>query len=137
MRTVEFNLEVEPEHIKVRGNAIDSGDSVLDRDYEDSILADLEAGNVWAWVSVKVTASVDGIKCSDYLGACSYASEATFRECDYFLDMKGESLFNLRTEIEGRLRAVEQAEFDLAVERAESTKRNAEYYSHLEGNNDY
>lgn len=45
MKRVTYTIEVHPEDIPVRGNAISSGDDALDREVEDSILSDLEAAN--------------------------------------------------------------------------------------------
>ena len=65
---VEFIVEIGPEEVPVRGNVVASGDVDYDREMENEVLADLEAGNDWAWCMVKVTAMVDGIEGSDYLG---------------------------------------------------------------------
>lgn len=110
MKTVEFDIEVCPEEYPVRGNAMRSGNVEDDRKVEDEILADLDAGNVWAWASVKVTARIGGIECSDYLGCCSYKDEAAFRECPYYFDMKAEALSALRDKIHGCISAIYRAE---------------------------
>ena len=86
---INYRIEVEPEHEPVRGNALASGDDAADREYEDEILARLDAGDVWAWAAVTVIAEVDGFEGRDRLGCCSYASEAHFRSPGgYFDDMK-------------------------------------------------
>jgi len=126
MKTVEFILEVEPEDVEVRGNAMSSGDDDIDRECEDKIIAEIEGGNVWAWASVRVAACVDGIEYADYLGCCNYASEEDFRQDAYYLDMKGEALGALRDDIEAKSRALGRAEKDLAAEREAYDKRQSE-----------
>lgn len=85
-----IELTVAADDAPVRGNALASGDAALDRATEDEIIARLDAGDVWAWARVTVTATVtlpDGstLTGSDTLGACSYASEDDFRKSgDYF-----------------------------------------------------
>ena len=123
MKTVEFNVEADQDYTDVRGNAMASGDGEYDHKVEDSVLADLDDGNVWAWASVKVSASIDGIECADYLGCCNYKNEADFLKDVYYLDMKSEALSELRIEVEGSMRAIERAEEELAAERAFCNKR--------------
>ena len=91
-----------PEHIPVRGNAMMGGDAEDNRRVEDAIIADLESGNEWAWCcSVEVRASYAGIDGADYLGGCSYASEADFRRPGgYFDDMREAALDELARELE-------------------------------------
>ena len=99
---VTFTVTCEPEHIPVRGNAIASGDDELDAATEDKILADLEAGNVWAWCCVKVTAEWQGFKGTDYLGACSYESEEQFMDTEegfYLPDMRERALDDLNEKL--------------------------------------
>lgn len=89
---VTYTLEPLHEHTQVKGNAIASGNDDYDKEVEDSIVADLEGGNEWAWCTVKVLAQYDGIDCvigSDYLGCCSYASREDFLKDDgYYESMK-------------------------------------------------
>lgn len=95
---IEVTLHVEQEDdIPVRGNAMASGDWAVDREVEDEILERLDRGDVWAWASVKVTATLWGPKndklltASVYLGGCSYKDEADFRADGYFADMAKEA----------------------------------------------
>lgn len=92
---VEFFLEIEDEDIPVRGNFA-SGDDAADKELEDSIIARLNGGDLWAWCCVKVTAKWKGWKGVDYLGACSYESEKDFKEPGgYYDDMKASALADL------------------------------------------
>lgn len=98
---VEYTVEALPETLEIRGNAQASGDDAEDRRVEDSIIADLESGNEWAWCCVRVTAQVGSFKGPDHLGGCSYKSKADFCEPGgYFDDMKNEALARLVCEIE-------------------------------------
>ncbi len=117
---VEFEIDVCQDDTLVRGNVMCSGNVDDDHDAEDMVLAELDRGNIWAWASVKVTARIGSIEASDYLGCCSYESEAAFRECPYYFDMKAEALSALRQEIEGGLGAVNRAESILTCEREDA-----------------
>lgn len=90
---IEYRIRVTPETSAIEGNILDSGDKVQDFEAEQEIKKQLDAGNVWAWCSVEVIASIDGIPVTgrDYLGHCSYKSEDDFRACEYFGDMKHEA----------------------------------------------
>lgn len=98
---VEYTLEVEPECcVPVRGNAMASGDDVLDKKVEDEILARLEWGDVWAWCTVIVTAQVeiDGevFRGRDSLGCCSYKDEKDFKHPEgYYPSMCSEAFDDL------------------------------------------
>lgn len=93
---VTFRVECEEEHAPVRGNAQASGDDAQDREAEDAIIRDLNNGNSWAWCCVHVVAEWRGFKGHDYLGACSYESEASFREPGgYFEQMREEAFADL------------------------------------------
>lgn len=96
---ITYTLTLEPEYESFEGNFA-TGDDDLDQSTEEWIREQLEAGNEWAWCSVKVTASWNGFKGSDYLGMCSYQSEDDFREGGYFEDMKAEARTALVTEVE-------------------------------------
>lgn len=120
MTYVEYDLSAIAEVTDFVGNCMASGDDAFDKECEDSIRADLEAGNIWAWASIKVSARIGCIEGTNYLGMCSYKSEDDFRKDGYYLDMKGEALSDLRTELEGVL---ESAEKELATEREAYDKR--------------
>ena len=59
---VEFILKAEIDEINVRGNAIDSGNKLLDTRVENSIIERLNNGDVWAWASVELKAKYKGIE---------------------------------------------------------------------------
>lgn len=84
-----ITLECEPEDLVIEGNALDSGNPEWDREQEQWIRDQLSAGNEWAWCCAHVRARFKGFAGDDYLGACSYHSEADFRaEGGYFADMQ-------------------------------------------------
>lgn len=97
---VTFTVECLEEEIPVRGNAMASGDDAADREQEEWVFRELDAGNQWAWCTVKVTARWNGIEGVDYLGCCSYRSEADFRAPGGYLDdLKAEALDALNAKI--------------------------------------
>lgn len=75
------------EDMPIRGNVIDSGDNEFDRQSEDEIIHQLENGNEWAWCTVKVTASWEGLTTTEYLGGCSYKNKEDFMCDGYYMDM--------------------------------------------------
>lgn len=104
---VTLELLCETEHIPIDGNALASGDADEDRKQEQWVRDQLDAGNEWAWccahvrvtyeVAIKGQAFPARIEGNDYLGCCSYVSEADFREGGYFDDMVSEALDDLNT----------------------------------------
>jgi hypothetical protein len=86
---IYFEIECMPEDVPLRGNC-SAIDPETDAETERMIIEQLEAGNEWAWCTVKVTARIEGIDLegTDYLGCCSYKSESDFMACGYFADMK-------------------------------------------------
>ena len=97
----EIHLIAEYDHIPVRGNAIVSGDDDFDKSVEDELIERLNDGDVWAWASVEVYASVEigGVTVqgdSEYLGCCSYRDESDFvNNSGYYDDMKATALESL------------------------------------------
>lgn len=101
---VTYTLDVQPEDIPVRGNALASGDDEEDRRAEDEIIERLEAGDVWAWASVVVRAEWNGFVGQDYLGGCSYANEDDFKAPGgYYDDMKKRALDDLYAQVRSAL----------------------------------
>lgn len=47
----------------------------------------ISLGNEWAWCTAKVTVSYNSFSATEYLGCCSYGSEAEFRSGGYYEDM--------------------------------------------------
>ena len=87
-REYDITLEAIPETVRVRGNALASGDDALDKEAEDYILARLKSGDIWAWFTAKVTVRDSyGREASDYLGACCYKDARDFKRGGYYLDM--------------------------------------------------
>lgn len=96
----KVELTADYDDLSVHGNAIASGDAALDEKVETEILERLERGDVWAWAHVRVTVSIDGFEGSDSLGACSYASEADFKQPGgYYRDMLWAALKDLSESI--------------------------------------
>jgi hypothetical protein len=105
---VSYEIEVCQDDVEVRGNAMYSGNDDLDRKVEDTIIARLDEGDVWAWCIVKVIATyegVGGVEGADYLGACNYADEEDFKTCGYYDDMKEEARCALYAELEEHVKS--------------------------------
>jgi hypothetical protein len=97
-KDVDFEIEVEPEHIPVEGNA-SAIDPETDDEIAEEIYAQLDRGNVWAWCTVHVIASWKNFQGDDYLGGCSYKSEAEFKRDAYYADMKKVALDDLNEKV--------------------------------------
>jgi hypothetical protein len=96
---VTFCITCAPEDLQIEGNCLASGDDEVDRQAAESIRADLESGNEWAWCRVIVTAEWEGRLGADSLGGCSYANEGDFKTGGYFEDMKRAALADLNQQI--------------------------------------
>ena len=98
---VAYRVEVEQDDTPLAGNVLASGDDVQDREAEEWVRSELDAGNDWAWGVVRVTAVHPGLPFvgKAYLGACSYASQEDFERGGYFEDMKAEALADLECQI--------------------------------------
>jgi len=107
---VTFSISVEMDDTPVRGNALASGDSYVDRQEEDLILKQLNNGNIWAWACVKVTATWKGYSEYDILGGCSYESEEEFKADCYYEDMKDRALEELQNKLESAAKDLEGLE---------------------------
>ena len=111
----EFSIEAEPEEMSPEGNA-SAIDEETDKAILDHINEQLEAGNIWAWCSVKVTCSwtdEEGnvYEGNDYLGGCSYENEQGFKQPGgYYDDMKTQAyeamLQTIPAMVEGSRRAL-------------------------------
>lgn len=96
-----IRLRAEQSDIPVRGNAMVSGDSALDKQVEDEIIARLGAGDIWAWANVLVTAEWHGLTGTDSLGGCSYKDEADFiQNSGYYDDMVSNAIDELYKQYE-------------------------------------
>ena len=98
---MDYKIEATPEDVPVRGNAMASGNDELDKRAEDAILARLEAGDEWAWCSVRVTCTDGETEGEAWLGGCSYKDEEDFKACIYYEDMKAEALEDMERNREG------------------------------------
>jgi hypothetical protein len=99
-KDVDFEIFCEPEEMQIRGNCMASGDDAEDEDCALWIENELAGGNEWAWCSVRVTASWNGLEAHDYLGGCSYACKKDFTaEGGYFDDMKAQAFALLQEQI--------------------------------------
>src|SRR5690606_25924516 len=85
---VTYSIEIGKELTPVRGNLYESGDADALRRAENEVLERLEAGDLWAWCTVRVVARLGDLEGSDFLGCCSYKDEADFMASGYFEDMK-------------------------------------------------
>lgn len=92
---VKFLLEVTQDDVSPRGNALASGDSEVDKQAEDEILARLQRGDVWAWASVKVTAQWQGFLGVAYLGCCTYSNEEEFKLDSYYTQLCNDAMDDL------------------------------------------
>jgi hypothetical protein len=103
---IVFDVVAEQDDMPVRGNAMVSGDTAVDKEAEDEILRRLDQGDIWAWAFVTVTARlmVDGVEFAEggyYLGGCNYKNEGAFyRPGGYFDDMKGRAREELFAQLE-------------------------------------
>lgn len=104
---VTFELSVDFDHLRVRGNAMASGDDEFDREVEDEILARLERGDVWAWAAVTVCARWRSYSAYDSIGAVSCADEEDFRSSGIYDDMCGTALGLLNERLEQVARELE------------------------------
>lgn len=99
---VIFTLHCDPEWSSVEGNC-SAIDPETDAETARWIWEQLDSGNDWAWCQACVTAEYDGLTGRAYLGCCSYESEASFRECGYFDDLKKEALADLQAQLDAQL----------------------------------
>ena len=94
---IEIYTEALYEDIPIRGHALASGDTETDKQVEGRILAELDAGNEWAWCVARVWVRCKEwdeeeqethiIEEDEYLGCCSYNNEQEFKEGGYWNDM--------------------------------------------------
>jgi len=87
IKQIEFKIHIHDEDIPVKGNAVVSGDDKFDKQVEDHITKRLDAGDSWAWCTVEVKGTYKCLTASEYLGACSYENEKSFKKDGYYDDM--------------------------------------------------
>lgn len=117
MAAVTYEIEVSPDDLNVRGNAIASGDDTFDRQVEDEIIGRLDNGDVWTWCSVHVVARLGNFEGDAWLGACSYKDEEDFKQGGYYIDMKRDALEDLQAVVRQAQADLTDADENLAVER--------------------
>ena len=94
---VVFSIEIEEEDAKFD---FESDEPEKDEALKGELRKRLDRGDLWAWCTVKVTATWKTWKGVDYLGCCSYDSEKDFVDCgDYWPDMKERALEDLNKSI--------------------------------------
>ena len=90
---VAIRIEALPEEAPIDGNvcANDCAEACAQR-----VKDQLNAGNEWAWCTVRVVAEWEGLHGDAYLGCCSYDSESEFtKPGGYFDDMKADAVADL------------------------------------------
>src|SRR5690606_453924 len=96
---ITYEIEVIPEDTSVRGNYMCTEDAAQDKADEDAVLARLDAGEVEAWCTVKVTASVGEFSHSEYLGCCTLNDTYTKEVCVEEHGMKEEAKASLLAKV--------------------------------------
>lgn len=98
---VEITLDCEEEDTDYREGHFEREDGSNDDELCDWIREQLQMGNRWAWCTAHVVVKYKGLRGDDWLGACSYASEADFKDGGgYYESMVGDALDELAKQIE-------------------------------------
>ncbi|CAB4126555.1 hypothetical protein UFOVP75_10 [uncultured Caudovirales phage] len=94
------NLSIEPETDSIADHFA-TGDEDTDREIVRQIEDQWNCGNDWAWCLVKIVVTHDkfGLTETEFLGACSYASEDEFVKDAYFDDMTQECVNRMESTI--------------------------------------
>lgn len=92
-KLVKIELEAEWE-------VMDPGDCYSDPEDAALVRERIRGGSVWAWACVTVKATIGGMSSESSLGACSYESEADFKQSGYYDDMVNECVEELAQDIE-------------------------------------
>lgn len=110
---IYYRIELLPEDLPVRGNAVASGDPAYDTEVGDGILKDLDRGYVEVWCTLRVTASgfedYTGPLGTAYLGCVSFSRGVSVKEVEEHArahGMLGEALEDLRREVSKLQRAL-------------------------------
>lgn len=93
---IKVRIDVREDHISVRGNLIASGDSAVDTQCEDEVLARLAKGDQWAWCCVIISATVGEFTGMASLGGCSYINEEDFKKDGYYETLVDDAILDLR-----------------------------------------
>lgn len=109
---VTYTIEAEDEESSPDVLLESSDDADADAQMVQEIKDRLDRGDTWAWCTVKVTAKWKKWEGDDYLGQCSYDSEADFKKDGYYEDMKAEALADLRSKVQAHADDVDTLERD-------------------------
>jgi hypothetical protein len=100
---VKFTIELLEEHCPVDGS-MRSGCKEYEkaeRMQEVRMKGRLNKGDLWAWCTVKVTATFRGVEGEDYLGCCNYKDEDDFKAPGgYWEDMKASAFAELKERLQ-------------------------------------
>ena len=88
---VTFASAIEPDDTDPRGNVMASGDDAVDREAEDDVIRQVNAGNVAAWCGLVVRAEWRGFQGVASIWGCSYASEEECLASDYASDLRSDA----------------------------------------------
>ncbi len=93
-KLVHVTLECLPEDMEPE-------EQIEDAEALEWIRRQLEQGNEWAWCTAHVVVNYQGLTGDDWLGGCSYESEANFaQDGGYYESMVGEAVDLLATKLE-------------------------------------
>jgi hypothetical protein len=105
---VEFDYDVSEDGDDVRGNVMASGDDEADAKAENEVIVRLAQGDIWAWCSIKTTATwtaPNGTKLVGtlWVGGHSFKDREQFESGDELRDYRVEALDDLNTRIRDTL----------------------------------
>lgn len=107
-----FEFEALPEDMSPRGHFA-SGNDEDDKAMEDQIINEYNSGNPYAWFVAKVTCKLGDFEGVDYLGGCSYKSEADFKNDGYYEDMKEEAFQDLLRKLQHAKNLINKYEINI------------------------
>lgn len=99
--TTDADIEVfvAPDELEIRGNVVNSGDPIFDKEIEDEVIASVESGNEWSWAFIEVRASFAGVTGSDTMGGATYDDEEDFHKSGAYEQMEKNAILNLADNI--------------------------------------
>lgn len=111
-----ITLKCEEEHLEIEGNAQASGDDAQDAAQEQWVRDQLDSGNAWAWCLAVVTVRFKSLEATDSLGACSYHSEADFKQPGgYYDDMIDTCIATLNEQARDIARSLVEPEIEAII----------------------
>ncbi len=95
---LDWDVSPEPEEVSIEGNC-SAIDDETDRETEEMIRGQLDAGNEWAWCTVVVRCAFDAEDGTRFigtsaLGCCSYKSRRDFEAPDGYLPQMRQDAFD-------------------------------------------